>query len=73
MDLGKICKKCVEACKADAIQTTEKPSFDIVCPSNNSGILRWAVNHDKCYKFWIENGGECSNCIVACPFFSRRV
>jgi len=72
-DFCKKCKKCVEACKAEAIQTTEKPSFDIECPSNNHGILRWAVNHDKCYSFWIKNGGECSNCISACPFFSSRV
>ncbi len=51
-DFCKKCKKCVEACKAEAIQTTEKPSFDIACPSNNPGILRWAVNNDKCYKFY---------------------
>jgi len=72
-DFCKKCKKCVDACKAEAIQTTEKPSFNIACPSNNPGILRWTVNHDKCYKFWIENGGECSNCIVACPFFTSKV
>ena len=66
------CKRCVDACEAGAIQITEKPTFDIECPSNNQGILRWAVNHDKCYKFWIKNGGECSNCIAACPFFPSR-
>jgi len=65
----KKCKKCAEACEADAIQMEEEQSFKIACPSNNLGILRWAVNHDKCYKFWIENGGDCSNCIAACPFF----
>jgi len=64
----KKCKKCAEACEASAIQIKKEPSFDIVCPSNNHGILRWAVNQDKCYKFWIENGGECSNCIAACPY-----
>ncbi len=72
-DFCKNCKKCAEACEAEAIQTTEKPSFHLACPSNNSGILRWAVNHDKCYNFWIENGVECSNCIVACPFFTSKV
>jgi hypothetical protein len=64
----KSCKKCAEACVANAIQTSREPSYETVCPSNNQGVLRWAVNHDECYKFWIENGGECSNCIAACPY-----
>lgn len=65
----KKCKKCAEACGAGAIQTETEPSYEIACPSNNPGILRWAVNQDECYKFWIKNGGDCSNCIAACPFF----
>ena len=72
-DFCKKCKKCAEACEANAIQTADEPSFKIECPSNNQGILRWAVNHDKCYKFWIENGTECSNCIAACPFFTDKL
>jgi len=67
------CKKCVEACEADAIQTDDEPSFKTACPSNRQGVLRWAVNQDKCYKFWIENGGECSNCIASCPFFTKKI
>jgi hypothetical protein len=69
----KDCNKCSDACEADAIQTVKEPSFKTVCPSNNTGIIRWAVNQDKCYKFWIENGGECSNCIAACPFFTNKI
>ena len=65
------CNRCAEACEVDAIGTDPEPSFKIACPSNNKGILRWAVNHDECYKFWIENGGECSNCISACPYFPK--
>lgn len=68
----KNCDKCVDACDAEAIQKTREPSFEIQCPSNNKGILRWAVDHEKCYNFWIENGGECSNCIAACPFFNKN-
>ena len=68
----KTCNKCAEACDAEAIQKIKEPSFNVECPSNNKGILRWAVNHDKCYQFWIENGGECSNCIKVCPFFNRK-
>jgi len=68
----KNCNKCAQACEADAIQKDKEPSFKTVCPSNNPGIYRWAVDHDKCYEFWIENGGDCSNCIAACPFFLKK-
>lgn len=67
-DFCRRCDKCVVACKVNAIPKDKEPSFKIACKSNNPGILRWAVNHDKCYSFWIENGGDCSNCIAACPF-----
>jgi len=62
------CTRCADACEADAISRDREPSFEIACPSNNPGILRWAVNADKCYEFWAENTAACSNCIVACPF-----
>ena len=68
----KTCNKCSESCDADAIQKVKEPSFRIECPSNNKGIFRWAINHDKCYNFWIKNGGDCSNCIKVCPFFNRK-
>jgi len=67
-DFCKRCNKCTEACEVDAIQSETEPSFKVVCPSNNQGILRWAVNYDKCYAFWTENAGDCSNCIAVCPF-----
>jgi ferredoxin len=72
-DFCKNCSKCAKACEADAIQTAVEPSFKIASPSNNQGVKRWAVNQEKCYKFWIENGGECSNCIAACPFFNTKL
>jgi hypothetical protein len=68
----KKCKKCAEACEANAIQTVENPSFKNMCLSNRQGVLRWAVDQDKCYNFWIENGGECSNCISVCPYFTEK-
>ena len=69
----KSCQECVKACEADAIQKEDEPSFKTACLSNRQGVLRWAVNQDKCYKFWIENGGDCSNCIAACPFFNKKL
>jgi len=61
------CTLCAEACKARAISRAPDPSYDIVCCSNNPGIMRWAVDHDRCYSFWVENGASCANCIAACP------
>lgn len=62
------CHRCAEACTPDAISRDKEPSFKVVCPSNNLGIKRWAVHHNRCYGFWIENGSDCSSCIAACPY-----
>jgi epoxyqueuosine reductase len=62
------CTRCADACDAGAISRDPEPSFEIACPSNNPGILRWAVDADRCYAFWSENTAACSNCIAACPF-----
>jgi len=70
VDFCRSCRRCADACEADAISTTRDPSFEIACPSNNKGILRWAVNADRCYDFWATNTAACSNCISACPFTS---
>jgi hypothetical protein len=67
------CDRCSGGCPAGAIQTGREPSYEVVCPSNNRGILRWAVNADKCYSYWVENGASCSNCIALCPFTRRAL
>lgn len=67
------CAKCADACEVGAISREPEPSFDVACPSNNGGILRWAVNHDKCYGFWVDNGADCATCIAACPFTPRDI
>jgi len=64
------CSKCADACEGEAISGAREPSFEVACPSNNSGILRWAVDADRCYDFWTRNTAACSNCIAACPFTS---
>jgi epoxyqueuosine reductase len=67
------CRRCAEACEVGAIAADAEPSFRIVCPSNNPGILRWAVNHDRCYSFWVANGASCSTCVAVCPFTKGEV
>lgn len=64
----KKCKLCIEACEVSAISCDADPSYKIKSVSNNPGIKRWVVDVEKCYMFWIENGGGCSSCIAACPF-----
>jgi len=51
-----------------ALSSDAEPSYEIKSVSNNPGVKRWVVDVEKCYMFWIENGGGCSNCIAACPF-----
>ncbi|MDF1515745.1 MAG: reductive dehalogenase [Anaerolineae bacterium] len=67
------CRRCAEACPAGAISCDEIPSFQVVCQSNNPGIRRWAVNADRCFHFWMENGSSCSSCIAACPYTKRAL
>jgi len=70
-DYCRRCKRCAEACENEAISFDNEPSFKIHSKSNTKGIYRWAVNVDKCYEFWVDNGGECSTCIAVCPFNLR--
>lgn len=67
------CGQCARACPAGAISDALEPSFDVPCPSNNPGVLRWPVNSDTCFEFWMENGGCCSVCIASCPFTKRAM
>ena len=73
LDFCKGCTRCASACPGEAISFDEKPSYRVVCTSNNPGVKRWAVNVDKCYNFWMENGSGCSKCIAACPYTQRAL
>ncbi len=61
------CKLCSEACEVDAVSDETQPVSETACPANNRGIIRWPVDHYRCYEFWVENGSDCSSCISACP------
>lgn len=62
------CKACAKNCEKGAISPDDEPNFDIVCRSNNPGVLKWYVNAELCYQFWCENGTDCSTCIKVCPY-----
>jgi len=73
LDFCKTCKLCALKCESGAIQSDDFPTFKTACPSNSQGIKRWAVDHYKCYSFWVENGSECSTCIAVCPFLKQTM
>jgi len=62
-----VCKKCAQHCPSQSISygdpTTEGPSI-----SNHSGVLKWYINPETCFLFWVKNWMDCSNCIKVCPF-----
>jgi epoxyqueuosine reductase len=66
------CKKCAEACEVEAISFDDEPSRDGVCKSSSPGALKWAVDGEKCYRYWCENGTDCSTCISVCPYNTGR-
>lgn len=62
------CYKCADACENGAITKDREPSFKGESSSNNPGIRKYYVNVEKCFEFWVENSGDCGNCIAVCPF-----
>lgn len=61
------CKKCADHCPSKSIShdapTNEGPSI-----SNFSGVKKWYINPEKCFKFWVKNWMDCNNCVSVCPF-----
>ncbi len=61
------CLKCAELCPSRAIsfgaRTTEAPTV-----SNNPGVLKWPIDPEQCFKYWVANRMDCATCIRVCPF-----
>jgi len=71
-DLGitrfcEVCKKCVTNCPGQAIMRGER-TIGRHNISNATGELKWPINAEKCFAFWVRNNGSCMNCIRVCPF-----
>ncbi len=64
------CKKCLKNCPAHAI--SEDKTANAITMSNNSGVLKWPVNGERCFRFWCETGLDCSICIKVCPFNKKQ-
>ena len=67
LDLCEKCKKCARYCPGQAIPHGDRTT-EAVNISNNTGVLKWPVNAEKCLNYWAVNGTTCTNCIRVCPF-----
>ncbi len=66
-DFCEKCDKCARHCPPGAImkgERTDQP-WNI---SNNSGVLKWPINAEKCLSWWVANGSGCGNCVRSCPW-----
>ncbi len=61
------CRRCSDGCPVKAIPADE-PSYTTHDISNFTGIKKWTVDAKKCFKFWTNQGTDCSICIRVCPY-----
>jgi epoxyqueuosine reductase len=61
------CRRCSKTCPPKAIPDGP-PSFDKPSISCLSGVKKWTVDPEKCFKFWAAQGTDCSICIRVCPY-----
>lgn len=70
----KRCKRCADACPAEAIPLADEPTFEPTHENkdnayfNFKGVKKWYVDARKCFKQWADGDTECANCICACPY-----
>ena len=61
------CQLCASACPARAIPSG-KPQAEPPSISSLSGITKYTVDADKCFKFWVGMNSDCAICIRVCPY-----
>lgn len=62
-----ICRKCADSCPVKAIAQGE-PQDKPPNISSLSGIKKWTINAEKCFKFWVGMNTDCAICIRVCPY-----
>lgn len=63
----RVCLKCARDCPSRAISSGPRTP-EALNVSTNPGVLKWPVNGEQCFKYWVANGLDCANCIRVCPF-----
>ena len=66
-DFCRKCLKCAEECPPRAISSGAR-TVEALNISNNPGVLKWPVNGEQCFKYWVANRLDCANCIRVCPY-----
>ncbi|MGD9375317.1 MAG: reductive dehalogenase domain-containing protein, partial [Anaerolineae bacterium] len=59
-----VCKICAESCPIGAIPHGEKVA--------HSGVKKWKLDEEKCYRYWHAVGTDCSLCMTTCPWTKRK-
>lgn len=62
-----ICRKCADNCPVKAI-AQDQPQMEPPNFSSHSGVSKWTVNAEKCFKFWVNMNTDCAICIRVCPY-----
>lgn len=63
-----ICRRCSDACPVKAIPF-DAPNFERHDGiSHLKGVKKWTINAKQCFKFWANQGTDCSICIRVCPY-----
>ncbi|AFV02698.1 MULTISPECIES: reductive dehalogenase [unclassified Dehalobacter] len=67
----RLCKKCADACPAQAISHEKDPKVlqpEDVEVSENPYTEKWYVDSERCGSFWAYNGSPCVNCVAVCSW-----
>ena len=59
-DFCESCKKCASNCPSGSIDFGEKKLI--------KGVEKWKSKMDSCYRFWRQQGSDCSVCLKVCPY-----
>jgi reductive dehalogenase len=61
------CRKCADACPVRAI-SQDAPKVEAPNFSSLTGVKKWTVNAEKCFRFWVGMNTDCAICIRVCPY-----
>lgn len=61
------CRRCADGCPVKAI-AQGAPSLEVHNRSNIKGVVKWSVDGEKCFSYWVAQNSDCSICIRICPF-----